>query len=193
QVQSLKICVHPSQWCNKIYCRPKAFDRVDEFLLVDKLRKLGFNENTVLWITSFLSNRWQQVKIGDCISESFKVTSGVPQGSHRGPILFLLFINDLCQHLTSSKFLFYADDLKIYTRVECSADVVALQSDLDILFNWCEDNNLFLNINKCKSITFCNKRKNVILSEYRLGNSVLSSVNEIKDLGVVFDSRLTFK
>ncbi|XP_063907418.1 uncharacterized protein LOC135125695 [Zophobas morio] len=162
----------------------KAFDKVNHRLLFCKLRHLGFNNNTVKWLTSFLSERSQQVRIGSYMSSPYLVPSGVPQGSHCGPILFLLFINDLMRGFRYSNFLLYADDLKVFKTVSSVKDALELQSDLNILYDWTENNLLPLNVNKCLIISFLNIKLRVNL-DYYLGNSILSRVEEVKDLGVL--------
>ena len=91
----------------------KAFDRVDHKLLLEKLRKYGFNQRMINWILSFLSNRSQTVVVNGVKSAICKILSGVPQGTVLGPILFLLFINDLEAVVRNSKIGFFADDTRI--------------------------------------------------------------------------------
>jgi hypothetical protein len=92
----------------------KAFDRVNHKLLLLKLHYLGFPIWLVKWISAYLDGRTQYVVFKDCLSSVIYVTSGVPQGSHIGPLLFILFINDLCDYISSSSVLLYADDCKIF-------------------------------------------------------------------------------
>ena len=92
----------------------KAFDTVNHALLIKKLFLMGFPPSLVNWINSYLSNRTQIVIFRDCKSESFDVASGVPQGSHLGPILFNIFINDLPSSIKHSSILMYADDVKLF-------------------------------------------------------------------------------
>lgn len=132
----------------------KAFDRVHHGVLIKKLRKIGFNENLIQWLQSFLIGRKQIVKVGSFNSNEIEVWSGVPQGSHCSPLLFNLFINDIDSCFQNSKFLMFADDLKFYRVVNCIKDQNLLQADLNNLIEWCEANRLYLNMNKCSFINF---------------------------------------
>ena len=122
-------------------------------------------------------------------SHEVYVTSGVPQGSHIGPVLFLLFINDVVSCFKTSKCLLYADDLKFYDIV--SSSVNGLQSDLNDFVQWCLLNNLKINISKCKVISFY-KRTNPLISNYKINSTYIERVSSINDLGVIFDVNLSF-
>ena len=118
------------------------------------------------------------------------VGSGVPEGSICGPILFVLFCDDVHMHI-SSPCLMYADDLKLCKRIRSLDDAVALQTDLDNLCEWSDVWKLKLNPSKCKVITYT-LRKNPVLASYSINGIVLDRVSEMRDLGVVLDSKLTF-
>lgn len=122
-----------------------------------------------------------------------RVGSGVPEGSICGPLLFVLYCNDvpLCLASSSSSCLMYADDLKLFRRVRTPEDSAALQADLDKLCTWSETWKLKLNPIKCKAISFT-LRKNPVHFDYKLHNVTLERVSVMRDLGVLLDSKLTF-
>ena len=132
----------------------KAFGKVNHSTLIQKLNSLGFKSQILSWLSSYLIKRFQIVKIGASFSNKFKVTSGVPQGSHLGPVLFLLFINDLPGVVKHSVCLLFADDLKIFRSISSKNDCQLLQSDLNAVSIWCKNNQLTLNIKKCQCQIF---------------------------------------
>ena len=168
----------------------KAFDTVPHKRLIHKLRTYGITGKTLDIITDFLSSRTFQVRVGDTLSDVFKVTSGVPQGSVLGPLLFLIFINDIPNGIKSFLLLF-ADDLKLIVNANLK-DVT--QQDLDILSEWQKKWLLSFNTtdNKCKvlSISKYGTRENI--SKYYLNDSLLPNVADEKDLGVNIESNLAW-
>lgn len=168
----------------------KAFDRIDHGIILIKLNDFGFDESLIALIKSYLANRIQYVSYNGFDSKQFIATSGVPQGSNLGPLLFLLFINDLVQIIDCEKVLF-ADDLKIYHAIENVEDCIFIQNQLQKIEVWCEENNLQLNIQKCKSLTFTLKKQYTEFT-YQLKSTDLSRCESIKDLGIVFDSKMSF-
>jgi Reverse transcriptase (RNA-dependent DNA polymerase) len=170
----------------------KAFDRVNHTLLIEKLNVMGFGGMVLEWLRSFLCGRSQCVRIGGSVSKEICVPSGVPQGSHIGPILFNLFINDIGHYIVNSDILVYADDIKILRTISCNDDVALLQSDLDGLLVWADVNMLELNVEKCFCITFA-RIFNLIDSSYTIMDRTLNKCGSIKDLGVIMDSKLDFR
>lgn len=166
----------------------KAFVRVNIRILVNKLYQFGIRGRLLAWFYSYLSNRSTKVVFNGHWSDAFCPQSGVPQGSILGPLLFLLFINDLPIRLKSENTLF-ADDLKIYSKINNTDDCIRLQEDIDRLSSWCALNDLELNISKCFAMNFSYKRYRTELS-YKIGHNTLEEVTYIKDLGVWFDSKL---
>lgn len=169
----------------------KAFDSIDHRLLCYKLSLIGVCGGLHDWISSYLVDRFQQVRIDDTLSYEFRVTSGVPQGSHCAPILFSLFMCDLPHNFRLSFYSFFADDLKMSKVVRDFGDTADLQSDLCELVTWCNKNRMTLNPTKCKVITF-HRGENPISYDYELNGVVLDRVTSIADLGVIFDSSLRF-
>ena len=169
----------------------KAFDRVNHQILLHKLELHGIGPPLLSWFKSYLENRIQVVNIAGVMSDEIHVSSGVPQGSHLGPVLFLLFINDLCEVFVHSRFLFFADDLKIYNIVKNTDDCHLLQSDINRLTRWCTANMMQLNTSKCKVISF-SRKKIPTLFDYTIDESEILRVTTVNDLGVLFDSELRF-
>lgn len=170
----------------------KAFDRVDHSILLNKLNYYGFSDKLIIFFASYLTSRKQYVTFRGFRSDTYVIESGVPQGSNIGPCLFILLINDICKIIEKSHFLLFADDLKIFKHVNAIADAVDIQSDLNNLVQWCQLNKMELNIKKCSSITFT-RSKNARMFEYSVSNTPLPRATEIKDLGIILDSGLTFK
>lgn len=168
----------------------KAFDQVSHKLLLFKLENFGIKYNILQWFRSYLSERTQYVAIGGSKSNGFSPTSVVPQGSILGPLLFLLFINDLPDAFSSSSSLF-ADDNKIFSKIECAADGFALQSDLVSFSTWSDRNKLNLNPDKCSALSITCKPQ-PINYEYLIKGKQIQKESEKKDLGVTFDSKKSF-
>lgn len=164
----------------------KAFDCVNHRKLLKKLSTLGMPLVLLKWFESYLSNRSLSVVFNGQRSEPFEQKSGVPQGSVLGPILFNIFINDIAL-LLKCLFLLFADDMKIYIKIKSLEDSVQLQSDIDSLCKWCDENDLILNISKCHFFAFSN-RIIQLQPTYTMRGITLSKMSTIKDLGITFNS-----
>ena len=169
----------------------KAFDKIDHAILVSKLEAIRLDKFLVRWLTSYITNRSQAVRVSNFVSAYRRIPSGVAQGSHIGPLLFSIYINDISSCFNRSEFLMYADDTKIFSKVTSTQDCHEFQADLDNFHQYCVTNKLVLNYNKCHKITFARNRY-TFDKDYKLGENVISSVDSIKDLGVVVDSKLLF-
>lgn len=168
-----------------------AFDKINHRIAIAKLRRVGLHGSLLTWVNSYLTRRTMLVKIADNLSLPFSVTSGVPQGSHLGPFLFLLYINDVNFLLRCPK-LCYADDFKLYAIIKRPTDMEDLQAQVDLFADWCRLNQMVLNPSKCSTITFTRKRCPTFFSYKILGNP-LTRDSFVKDLGVLLDSKLSFK
>ena len=166
----------------------KAFDSVPHQRLLLKLDHIRVRGELQRWIRAFLTDRQQRVVCNGCPSAWTKVTSGVPQGSILGPLLFLVYINDISDNLASPTKLF-ADDCAIYHQISNTIDCLILQGDLSRLYTWTQKWQLALNLSKCKAICISNKRKPPTHT-YRLNNVTLEWVDTFKYLGVRIDSKL---
>jgi len=168
----------------------KAFDTVNHTILTNKLSSYGVGGSLLNWLSSFVTDRFQIIKFKNSFSRVIRVSSGVPQGSHLGPLLFNIFINDISNVFKHSNFLLYADDLKIFRQVK-TVDAQCLQQDLDSLALWSKTNKLHFNTSKCHVVHF-SKCRSVIASSYSLNGVILTTVDEIRDLGVTFTNDLSF-
>lgn len=168
----------------------KAFDKVPHKRLLLKLSWLNLHPNILQWISEFLANRTQFVYVNNQASSSLPVTSGVPQGSVLGPLLFLIYINDLPTRVTCSVRIF-ADDCVIYRTVRNSANQLALQNDLNSVQDWCNEWLMELNPNKCKLLSFTRKR-NPLLFPYAISHVAVELTQTYKYLGVTLSNDLTW-
>ena len=169
----------------------KAFDKIHHGILLSQLGNFGFSYEACLLMQSYLQEWSQTVKIGNYHSNSFLVTSGVPQGSNLGPLLFTIFINDLPSCVKHSESLLFADDFKVSKLIGCLEDCIKLQDDLDSVANWFLDHGMHLNVDKCFVITYTRKI-NYIKNNYKINNLPLLRKNTCKDLGVNYQTNLKF-
>ena len=178
----------------------KAFDLVSHKHLIYKMSKYGITDQVLNWVTAFLSHRKQRVVIRGTASEACDVTSGVPQGSVLGPLLFLIYINDLPLEVISPVSLF-ADDSKIFTRIISEKnkggqeDVnvygkEVLQRDLNSIKAWAEKWKMEFNVDKCKIMHLGRLNPG---NTYTMEGANLSVTTEEKDLGVLVDNELNYE
>ena len=170
----------------------KAFDTVSHDILLKKLSHMGFRGNIHSWLYSYLTNRKQYVSINDSNSKTSLTNIGVPQGSTLGPLLFLLYINDMANSLTNTKILHFADDSTLHINFNKKVDIsYQINNELEAINNWLRTNKLYLNVNKTKYMIINNRDKPPDLN-LRIGNSIIERCDVHKFLGVHIDDRLTF-
>ena len=163
----------------------KAFDSVPHKRLLMKLKQVGIRGKILNWIESFLTKRRQRVTLQNGSSSWSNVISGVPQGSILGPVLFLIYINDLPNEISSKSKLF-ADDSKIYTEIKDINDCNKLQNDLNSLSVWSEVWQLKFNEDKCVVL----KIRNNVDYKYTINGVYLNDVDVQKDLGILISNNL---
>jgi hypothetical protein len=167
----------------------KAFDFINHDLLLMKVKHYGIRGLPLLWLYSYLSNRTQKVKVNDSISNVLPVSAGVPQGSILGPMLFILFINDVFQfNATNCELYLYADDTAI---IFAADNVIELQSCVDCFFaqysSWCMHNCIV--VNPAKSNFLLYNTDNVVIS---IDGQMINNTNCAKYLGLYIDNRLSW-
>ena len=159
----------------------KAFDKVPHQRLLYKIRNIGITGDLLKWIESFLTNRRQRVRINNTFSDWCNVKSGVPQGSVLGPILFIMYINDLPDVIKSSCKIF-ADDTKLIQAIRDMGSIEQLQKDLNAIHNWSKTWKLEFNSSKCKVLHIGKKNP---MTTYCIDDKELTTVQEEKDLGCI--------
>ena len=175
----------------------KAFDSVSHVKLYSKLISYNIEGDLLQWINAFLSNRTQQVKIINSVSNVIDIISGVPQGSVLGPTLFLLYINDLTDILSNVEgcsVKLYADDVKLYSSFKIANYSVDLVTMLDRITEWAIVWQLKIATNKCVSHRIVSSSlKNNDKYCYKLNDFLLDWSENTKDLGITIDTHLEFK
>lgn len=168
----------------------KAFDRVLHSKLLLKLRNILQNQQILQWLDSYLSHRQQYVQISTSSSPIAPVFSGVPQGSVLGPLLFLIYLNDL--KLDSPvRARFFADDCVVYHTILAEGDQTILNNYLCAVSNWCQNWTMSLNVTKCKQMTLTRKKVPLQYS-YTINSASLEPVEQFKYLGVTFSANLSW-
>ena len=169
----------------------KAFDSVAHNELLAKLWHFGITGNLWLWFKCYLSDRHHCVSLNHCTSDFLPVISGVPQGSILGPLMFLIFVNDLPTSVVSSHIYLFADDTKCLKPIHSISDCHSLQRDLLNLFNWSQNWNLPFNEDKCVLLSFSANNLSIPFVYNINGNQIPSSTYH-KDLGVFISQDLSW-
>ena len=172
----------------------KAFDKVDFLVTMRKLHSIGISGKLGKWIYSFLTNREQAVSVNGITGNFSEVKSGVPQGSVLGPLLFLVLIGDIDQGTASAFISSFADDTRAAKAITTVEDVDALQTDLQAIYNWSQENNMEFNSPKFECLRYGN---NIDIKEntgYKTPTGdPIKVVDHAKDLGIVMSSNGTFR
>ena len=168
----------------------KAFDCLPHDLILEKLEFYGLSAKSISLLRSYLSSRYQRVKLGNTFSSWIGVSAGVPQGSILGPLLFNIFMNDLVYTIENSKMLNYADDTKIYlSHSEPQFVEGGINRDLESARLWFKENGMMPNPKKYQAIVLGRKGCDI---NFQCANETIPTSNEINLLGVTLDSKLKF-
>ena len=181
--------------CGKFVDLQKAFDTVDHSILISKLSNYGVRGKALIWFHSYLTDRKQFVYVNNIYSKTEFITDGVPQGSILGPLLFIIFINDLHLAIPYSKVHHFADDTNLLlSNKSLKKLTLNINHDLTCLCEWLRSNKLALNVSKTEVIIF--KRPNTKLNykyKFRIDGHKIDPKSTIKYLGLLLDEHLTWK
>ena len=179
----------------------KAFDTIDHSILLNKLKYYGLKGSTLNVFQSYLSNRKQYTEIEDTTSTILPIQVGVPQGSILGPILFIIYVNDLPQCSNKFDFIMYADDTTLSSTIilysfsdinsNASADSL-INAEIGKVIEWLKINKLSLNKNKSKYMTFICLKKIQHLT-LKIDDINIEKVEEFNFLGLTMDTNLKWK
>ena len=173
----------------------RAFDTVDSSIMLAKLHKIGLNNKTLLWFQSYLTNRKQQVSIRQTLSKERSLSIGVPQGSILGPLLFLIYIDDMVNVFREGKVIMYADDTTLYVTGTSIRELEnKLQHEMNAIGTWISNNRLHLNTGKTKFMIIGSKQKLSTCSNNSIHITYdgveINECASFKCLGIIIDKHL---
>ena len=171
-----------------------AFNSLDHNILLQKLKFYGITNSSLDWFTSYLENRTQYVEFNNCSSKNTYLSTGVPQGSILGPLLYIIYVNDIQNASKYFNAILYADDTSLINSPGLSLNSSIINRELDNIYNWFSTNKLSLNSSKTKYMLFCTvKKKSKILDLHPvLNNKPIERVYEFKFLGITLDQHLSW-
>ena len=182
----------------------KAFDTINHSILLNKLKHYGINGTALKWFSSYLTNRKQFVLYKGKMSKETTITTGVPQGSILGPLLFIIYINDIAKITNKFKFTIYADDTTLIepictfaplNRRNKTAISKEINNELEKIVHWLALNKLSLNAKKTKFMIFHYKQKCIknLIPKLVINKVAIEQVDEFNFLGITIDKHMTFK
>ena len=172
----------------------KAFDTVDHDLILSKLKhQYNIDGSLLRFFVNYLKDRFQKVVINNEQSSILRVHSGVPQGSILGPTIFILFLNDITEGLSpGTNITMYADDTKIWRRINSADDHWILQRDIGHLLDWANNNRMTFHPDKCKVLAVLNGQNLDVNFLYKISDKIIEYTNLEKDLGIHINGKLNW-
>lgn len=177
----------------------KAFDTINHDILLSKLKHYGFIDNSLSLLRSYLTNRKQYVEFNESKSNKLTITTGVPQGSILGPLLFIIYINDISNSSNIFNFITYADDTTLYVTLNSTDPNIPTQmeailnTELNNVNDWLDLNKLSLNISKTKCMSFQPTNRTIPLPKLLMRNTPIEYVKHFNYLGIIIDDKLNWK
>ena len=174
----------------------KAFDTLDHSVLLKKLKFYGIHDTELKWFSSYLSDRHQFVEIDGIKSGLNRLYTGVPQGSILGPLLFLIYMNDICNSTDKFEFILYADDTTLYISFTSQTNTTNLiNTEIEKINKWLAINKLSLNIGKTKYMLFhaMNKDLTNCIPDLVVNGNVINRVRDFNFLGIIFNENMSWK
>ena len=171
----------------------KAFDTLNHDIILSKLGYYGVSGVELRLLSNYLSDRVQYVEYLGAISQSRSIGVGVPQGSILGPLLFLIYINDLPKSSDMFNILMYADDTTLFCNFDTTCDSEKINSELEKKYRWLCSNKLSLNVGKTKFACFHTGQRIVAYPELKTNNFIIDRVTEFKFLGLIISSNMKWK
>ena len=175
----------------------KAFYTLDHDIMYKKLKFYGICGNSLKWFESYLTNRTQYVDINGYQSKQCQITTGVPQGSVLGPLLFIIYMNDIPYCSQAFNFILYADDTSLFAALDINVDNSSqfLNIELDHVYQWLYCNKLSLNLGKTKYMFFHHHNKNILgkVPVLKINNTEIEKVKNFNFLGIIINENLNWK